>query len=97
VAKGFGFGVEHHGQVIRLLVTHHLGEHSGEAVQRVGGESFRIGQELPDAVKRPEDIRRPVDQIKFRFLRHNRRDFTTEIAKKNQHRALPGLRRCAAI
>ena len=62
-----------------------IGEHGGETVQCVGGEPLGIGQELPDAVKRPEDIRRPVNQIQFRFFRgHNRRDLTTEDAESTE-------------
>ena len=44
LAEGRPPGVKHHRQMIRRMLTDHLEQHVGEAVNGVGGLSFGIGQ-----------------------------------------------------
>ncbi len=64
VAEGGGLDVEGDGDAVRRLLAQELHQHRREAVDRVGGKPFRVG-ELPDRVKGPKQVVAPVDEDKF--------------------------------
>ncbi len=47
-----------------------LEKHLGEAIGRIGGQTFGIGK-MTDGIKSPEDIRRAVDQIEPGTIGHD--------------------------
>ena len=71
MAKSFFLAVEHHRQVIRLFVLHHLLQHFDESVLCIGGQALGIGEKLPDAEEGPEYIGRPVDEVERLIFIHS--------------------------
>jgi len=61
VPEGRPLDVEGHGDIVGLLVAQQLHQHRREAVDRVRGKPFGVG-ELPDRVEGPEQVVAPVHQ-----------------------------------
>ena len=61
VPKGFCFTVKNDGKVIRLFLAHNLCQHTDKSIQRVGRKALGVGKNLPDPVKRAEDVRGAID------------------------------------
>jgi hypothetical protein len=64
VTDGRAFDIKHYSQIYGFFLVHELPEHADEAINGVGGESFRCGEEA-DGVIRAVDKRIAIYEIEL--------------------------------